>query len=230
MRDMSASVANDRHGADEDWLDYARSLGTPDKLAALAAHLGTGCARCGETLALWRGMIDAVARDRATSPPDWLLRQAKGAFSVHKRLESAPLSASLVFDSFRQAAAGVRSSSAGTGPRQMAFRAGRYLVRLRAEEAGNARTLLVGQVFDEQKDSGFLPEVTVMAFSGKEAVDQTVTNRLGEFAFDIVPAHDIKLAIGLARDGFLTVALPVAADAGDVPPAGAKRLDWKRGL
>jgi len=224
---MSASVADNRHGADEDWLDFARALGDPARHAALQAHLQTGCAPCADALAFWRSVIVAADRDNAIAPPDWLLRQAKGTFSLHASSTRRPVLASLVFDSFHQpTAAGVRATTTA-GPRQMLFRAGRYLVRVRAEEAGNAGTSLIGQVVDEELDGAFLPDVTVMAFAGKEAIDQTVTNRLGEFAFETVPAGNVQLAIGLADNGFLTVALPVAPRREEGSPARAKRLNWK---
>jgi hypothetical protein len=88
-------------------------------------------------------------------------------------------------------------------------------VRLRAEEEQDTgRVSLVGQVMDEQKPDDFMNGVTVMVFSGTEAIDRTLTNRLGEFEFQGAPSvAPLQLAIGLARDGFLTVAVPIKSEA-----------------
>ena len=88
-------------------------------------------------------------------------------------------------------------------------------MRLRAEdELDTGRVSLVGQVMDEQKPGDFMSGVTVMVFSGTEAIDRTLTNRLGEFEFQGAPTEaPLQLAIGLARDGFLTVAVPIKSEA-----------------
>lgn len=224
MDEVSASFRRERHAADEEWLDFARDLGDAARRGELSAHLAGGCRRCAETLRLWQAAIQVGRRDAAYAPPDALIRQVRGAFSLN-RPTPRRFAASLVFDSFRQPVqAGVRATSGG--PRQLFYRAGRYAVRLRAEEeSGTGRVSLVGQVMDEERPGEFLPGVTVMVFSGKDAIDRTLTNRLGEFAFETAPTEaPLQLAIGLAKEGFLTVALPVAKEDGaeDAPPP-AKR-------
>jgi hypothetical protein len=223
---MSASVSN-QHGGDEEWLDYARALGDRGRREELKAHLAAGCPPCTEALAVWRSVSELASREAAYRPPDSMVRQARGAFAIFGA--AAPrrsLVAILTFDSFLQPApAGIRAASRGA--RHLLYKAGRYVIRLRAEETGAGQVAIVGQVVDEELPGTFLPEVTVMAFTGKKAIDQTVTNRLGEFAFDAAPAGGLQLAVGLAENAFLTVALPVAAEGGDTPSPSAKRLNWK---
>lgn len=222
---MSASV-RDQHGADEDWLDYARALGDPARREDLASHLAAGCAECEGALTTWRGVLAAADRDRSYRPSDAALRQARGAFAFVHGKKPRTLAAMLTFDSFLQPApAGVRAGSRGA--RHLLYKAGRYVIRLRAEDAGTGQVSLVGQVLDEELPGTFLPKVTVMAFAGKTAIYQTVTNRLGEFAFDAAPAGGLQLAVGLAENAFMTVALPVAPIGGDTPTTRAKRLNWK---
>jgi hypothetical protein len=223
---MSASVAN-QHGGDEEWLDYARALGAHGRRAELSSHLATGCTSCTDALAVWRSVSEVAGREAAYRPPDSLVRQARGAFAiVGAAVPRRGLAAILTFDSFLQPApAGVRAASRGA--RHLLYKAGRYVIRLRAEDAGAGVVSIVGQVVDEELPGTFLPEVTVMAFTGKKAIDQTVTNRLGEFAFDAAPAGGLQLAVGLAENAFLTVALPVAGEGGDAPAPHAKRLNWK---
>lgn len=228
MADLSASFRRTRHAADDEWLDYAREMGDGARRAELAAHLEAGCRRCAATLRVWMSAVEVAGRDRAYDVPDALLRQVKGAYSLHRPDARRTLVASLVFDSFLQPLA-VRASASAAGPRQLLYKAGRYAVRVRAEDEASGRVSLVGQVVDEERPGSFLPEVTVLVFLGKEAIDQTLTNRLGEFAFDAAPAGDLQLAIGVAENGFLTVALPVVrSDRGaEAPPPRGKRLNWK---
>jgi pimeloyl-ACP methyl ester carboxylesterase len=219
----------DEHGGDEEWLDYARGLVPHDRRAELASHLDAGCIRCATRSQLWRETIGVAGRLREYDPPDAVVRQMKGAFALHHAAQRPSLVAALVFDSLlHPLPSGVRS--AARGPRQLLYKAGRYVVRLRAEDEGaGGRTSYVGQIIDEELPGAFLADVTVLAFSGTEAIDQTLTNRLGEFAFQAAAAADeMKLAIGLAETGFLTVALPIArTDGPDRTPSPAKRLNWK---
>jgi hypothetical protein len=225
VNEVSASFRRDRHAADGEWLDYARHLGDGARRSELASHLETGCARCAKTLGLWLSAASVAGRDASYAPPDALIRQMRGEFALQRPDLSDALTASLVFDSFLQALPGVRSAS--TGPRQLLYRAGRYVIRLRAEdEPESGRVSLVGQVVDEEHPGAFLPDLTVMVFDGKQSIERTLTNNLGEFAFDGAPAGSLRLAIGVAQRGFLTVALPVArTDRGEEPPARAKRMD-----
>ena len=103
------------------------------------------------------------------------------------------------------------------------------MIRLRAEdESETGRVSLVGQVTDEEHPGAFLPDLTVMVYDGKQAIERTRTNKLGEFAFDDAPAGALRLAIGVAERGFLTVALPVArTDRGGRPSPRAKRMNLK---
>lgn len=227
MGEVSASFRRDGHAADEEWLDYARAVGDATRRAELSAHLAAGCRRCGDTVRLWQSAVEVARRDRAYAPPDALIRQARGSFALQRPEPRRTFAAALVFDSFREPLrAGVRASAAG--PRQLLYRAGRYAIRLRSEsEEETGRVSLVGQVVDEQHPELFLPDVTVMVFDGKEAIERTLTNRLGEFAFDNAPSGALRLAIGVADRGFLTVALPVARGEGEEPSPRAKRMNWK---
>ena len=223
---MSASFRTNRHAAEEEWLDFARGLGEGPRRSELSAHLAAGCKRCAATLDLWRSAASAARRDRDFSPPDALVRQVKGAFALHRPKPQASWVATLVFDSFRDAAPSAVRATA-PGPRQLFYRAGRYVIRLRAEgEPDSGRLLLLGQVIDEEAPGTFLRGVTVMAFTGDEAIDRTLTNALGEFELESAPgAAPVRLAIGLAGESFLTVAVPVAGGGGAAPASRREAVD-----
>ena len=60
--------------------------------------------------------------------------------------------------------------------------------------------MLVGQVVDEEDPGQTLSDLAVLIFTGKEIVDRTLTNRLGEFTFEGAPAEDLRLAVGIRTD------------------------------
>ena len=214
MNEVRASDSDD-HAADQEWVDHARGLGDQRRRGELASHLASGCERCEEAYRLWQSTVEVARRDRELSPPDDVVRQVKGTFALHRPTPRRSWAATLVFDSFRHPApAGVRST--GPVPRQLFYRAGRYVIRLRAEgEPDSGRLMLLGQVFDEDAPGTFLRGVTVMAFTGDEAIDRTLTNGLGEFELEgTAGPSPLHLAIGLAGEAYLTVAVPVAGSAG----------------
>lgn len=215
MDEVSASFRRDDHADDALALEYVRQAGDAQARADLAAHLQAGCTRCALSIRLWTSAVAASGRDRSYAPPDASVRQARGAFALRRPTARRGLVASLAFDSaLAPLWAGVRASSSGSGPRQLLYKAGRYVIRLRAEDGATGGRALVGQVVDERLPGSFLADVTVMIFDGKKTVDRTITNRLGEFSFENAPPGALRLAIGIAKSGFLTVAVPVARKGG----------------
>lgn len=208
MDDVTTRFRRDQHAADAEALDYVRGTGEAARRGELASHLAAGCARCSATIGLWQSAVEVAGRDLTYAPPDASIRQARGEFALRRPNVRRALTASLVFDSLvRPFAAGVRGAS--SGPRQLFYKAGRYAIRLRMQQEGSGVSL-VGQVVDEELPGSFLREVTVVIFDGKESIDRTLANRLGEFAFESAPTGDLRLAIGVAGNEYLTVALPVA--------------------
>jgi hypothetical protein len=226
------SFRPDAHFADDEWLDFARHQDGAEQRARLGAHLQTGCRRCEKALRFWQTVFELARQDVAYEPPDAAVRQLKGQFAFQRpkgALERAALRASLVFDSFKQPlASGVRS--AGSEPRQLFYKAGRYAIRLRTESvADSGRLLIVGQVVDEDDPARALRDIAVLVFMKDATMDRTLTNGLGEFVFDGMPdAENLRIAIGVRETGFLTVALPVAGKqrGGDDTPRRS-RLNWK---
>src|SRR6185436_18409813 len=127
------------------------------------------------------------------------VRQVKGQYGIRKADGSLARvrSAVLVFDSSRlPAAAGVRAATA-TASRQLLYRLGNRLVKLRLETAGVPQHLsLVGQIVDEADPGRTLPGLPVRVLSGRKTVTGTVTNRLGEFELELEPARGLAQTVG----------------------------------
>jgi hypothetical protein len=198
------------HFTEEEWADLARRQGGSEQQARLERHLLDGCEPCAKTLGIWAAVADWAGQEGSYQPPDEVVSQAKGHFHRHRPkglLERAARRVSLVFDTFRQPLpAGVRT--AGPSPRQLLYKAGRYLVRLQIEpEDTSDRLLIVGQVVDEEHPQSALQDLPVLLMGVDKTVDRTVTNKLGEFQLESKdPSESLRLSISIPEIG--TLALP----------------------
>ena len=204
MANIDARTRSSEHFTEEDWFDFAHQQAAPSVRASLERHLEKGCSRCTQTVRLWRAVLDVADQEAACRPPDAALRQVKGDFALRrpKRLvERVAEQAALVFDSFRQPQPmGVRG--AGPTPRQLLYKAGRYMIRLRLEPAADAERLsIVGQLVDEHPSPAAVQDIAVLALKGGKTLDRTLTNHLGEFVLEPDAAEDLRLCVGVAEIG-----------------------------
>ena len=169
-RDTVESDRRGEHLSDEDCVDLGRRLAAPERRALMERHLDAGCARCARSVGLWSALSRFAAEEPGFDPPEAAVREVKSRFAANRRPrlgERIARAATLVFDSFRQPLpAGVRA--AGPSIRQMLFRSGPYIVRLRLEpQAGSDRVSIVGQIEDEQHPGLSLHDVAVLARGGR---------------------------------------------------------------
>jgi hypothetical protein len=208
MADTDAPTRLGEHFTEEDWFDFAHQQAAPSVRASLERHLEKGCSRCTQTVRLWRAVLDVADQEAAYRPPDEALRQVKGDFALRRPkrlLEKVAEQAALVFDSFRQPQPmGVRG--AGPTPRQLLYKAGRYMIRLRLEPAADAAHMsIVGQLVDEHPSPAAVQDIAVLALKGGKTLDRTLTNHLGEFVLEPDAAEDLRLCVGVAEIGTFTV-------------------------
>jgi hypothetical protein len=195
------------HYREEDWASFARQPGAPGQ-ERLQEHLDSGCRRCARSVRLWSAVSSLAAQESAYEPPADVVRQLAARFRLQRppRLrERVARAATLLFDSFRQPLpAGVRATS--PGPRQMLFRAGPYVVKLRLEpQTGGSRTAIMGQIVDEQDPSQSLHDVAVLAQANKKTLDRTFTNELGEFLLEPEALENLQLSVALPTPGTFVV-------------------------
>ena len=197
------------HLSEEDCVDFVREQAAAEDTARLQRHLSTGCARCARAVRLWKAVFGAAQQESSYQPPDEAVRQARGAFALHPPQPAVRPglveSVALVFDSFREKAAfAVRSAS--RSPRQLLYKAGRYIIRLRLEPTEDAeRMFLVGQIVDELDPRGPLQDIAVLALDGRRTLDRTLTNEMGEFVLEPKAAENLQLCVGIAEIGTFTV-------------------------
>jgi hypothetical protein len=205
------------HFSEEDWLDFARGV-SGEAAAEMERHL-SACASCAAAAGFWQETLGAARRLTAHPGADAAARQAAAVFALagprRRGLAArAREAATLVFDSLRQPVpAGVRA--VGPSARHLQFQAGPYAIRLRVESAGDTdRLSIVGQVTDDTNPTRSLGDLAVLALRGKDTVDRTLTNTLGEFHFEPEAADNLRLSVGVPDRGPLTVGLLVRTRSG----------------
>src|SRR5712691_4363736 len=209
--ETETETSEGRHFAEEALVDFARQQGGEEQTARMERHLDAGCERCAQTLRLWKAVLGLAGQEASYRPPEAVVGQVQRQFALHRPkgfLERVARNASMVFDSFRQPLpAGVRA--AGASPRQLAYKAGRYLIMLRVQpRAGSDRLSVVGQVLDEANPTKALQDAPVLVLRGKETVDRTLTNHLGEFQLEQDPSESLRLCVGAPEVEPLAVLLP----------------------
>jgi len=232
MADTDVRTRNSEHFTEEDWFDFARQQAAPGVRARLEQHLEKGCSRCTQTVRLWRAVLDVADQEAAYRPPDEALRQVKGDFALRRPkglLDKVAEQAAIVFDSWRQPqVAGVRT--AGGSPRQLLYKAGRYMIRLRLEPtADTERMSIVGQLVDEHHSPAAVQDIAVLALKGGKTLDRTLTNHLGEFVLEPDAAENLRLCVGVAEIGTFTVEPRPATGRTDGDAVRALAMSGRRG-
>jgi hypothetical protein len=232
MADTDVRTRKGEHLTEEDWFDFAHQQAAPGVRASLEQHLEKGCSRCTQTVRLWRAVLDVADQEVAYRPPDEALRQLKGDFAFRRPkglLEKVAEQAAIVFDSWRQPqVAGVRS--AGASPRQLLYKVGRYMIRIRLEPAPDSeRVSIVGQLVDEHHSPEAVQDIAVLALKGGKTLDRTLTNHLGEFVLEPDAAENLRLCVGVAEIGTFTVEPRQATERPEGDAVRALAMSGRRG-
>jgi hypothetical protein len=186
-----------KHFATEDWIDFVNLVNSPKQQEAMKKHLGTGCKRCMETVALWQKVHNTAAAEASYQPSPADVRIAKAAFAAIGRaaqLQEKSGFAEVLFDSFLQPMlAGARSG--GLGTRQMLYRADPYQIdiQIEAKLEGN-RLMVTGQLLDISSPGIGGRDVKITLSNQGGNVIHTTTNQFGEFRGEIENTGDLELS------------------------------------
>ena len=184
------------HFSVEKWIDFVNQAVTNNEKQQMDKHLNLGCESCQQTVSLWQRVRASAAAEGNYQPPESTVRIAKAAFAgagLGSQKNEAGNSVKVLFDSFlRPAFAGVRS--AGTGARQMLYRADPYQIDVQLEmRPGGNRVVVTGQILNLSNPK-FIPagnRVRVSNMFGD--VVHTVTNEFGEFSGEVKNSGDLQL-------------------------------------
>jgi hypothetical protein len=207
-----------KHFRTEEWVDFVNRATTQEQTESMQRHLAAGCKKCGEQLALWRKVRKLAAGEPGYQPSEQAVRGAGAMFRTAgwagNRNEKVKL-IELLFDSFLQPAySGARA--AGTGIRQMLYRADSLQIDLQIEaKPGGGRIIVTGQVLDVGRPEiiGSGLQVTVSNRQGNHV--RAVTNEFGEFHIEVQNSGDLELAI--RSDSEKPIVIALKDPLGDVP-------------
>jgi hypothetical protein len=204
------------HFSEEDWSDFAREQAAPEPRARMQRHVDEACLDCSRSRGFWNAVGRLAGQEASYEPPEAAVRRAKALYAVQKPeglLVRAARAAALLFDSSRAPQpVGVRSG--GPSPaRQLLYRVGNRLVKLRLEtlpETG--RLSLIGQVVDEADPTRTFAELPVRVAGGGRSLAGTVTNQLGEFELEFEPAKNLSVVLSIPGARPFPARLPLRGD------------------
>jgi hypothetical protein len=186
------------HFSTKEWIDFVNQVTSAEQLKEMQKHLASGCKRCKQTVALWQKVRNTAAPEANYQPSAASVRLAKAAFATSGLTRSKKQSRGLVellFDSLSQPAlAGARS--AGTGTRQMLYRADPYQVDLHIESRpGSNRILVTGQLLDVSNPNVIARNLKVTLSNRRGNSLIAATNEFGEFTGEVENSGDLELSI-----------------------------------
>ena len=204
-----------KHFTTEEWIDFVNQVTANGKKLEMQQHLGNGCKRCQETIDLWQKVCKTGAAERRYQPPADIVYAAKAAFATAgwaSKPKQAPGPIELLFDSFLQPAlAGARS--AGTGMRQMLYRADPYQVDVQIEaKPEGSRLVITGQVLNVSRTDFVVSALQVTISNRRGSVVHAVTSQFGEFRAEIDSSGDLELSFPRPEEKPIVISLRDALD------------------
>jgi hypothetical protein len=184
------------HFSVEKWIDFVNQAVTAGERELMDEHLHVGCESCQQIVSLWQRVRSSAAVEGNYQPPESAVRVAKAAFAgagLGSRKKGAESRVKVLFDSFLQPVlAGVRS--AGTGTRQMLYRADPYQIDVQLEVKPSANRIVVtGQLLNLSNPRIIAAGTRILVSNMHGDVVHTVANQFGEFSGEVKSSGDLQL-------------------------------------
>ncbi len=198
------------HFTTEKWIDFVNQAVTANENQLMVKHLKQGCKRCEKAVSLWQRVRQSAVKEEKYQPPEEIVRLAKAAFAgavLTARRKGKESRIKLLFDSFLQPVfAGARS--AGTGTRQMLYRADPFQidVQIEAKSSGN-RLVVTGQLMDLSNPAIVSQDVRVALSNMRGNVTHAVTNQFGEFSTEVENTGDLQITFDSPGDKPIVISL-----------------------
>ena len=185
-----------KHFSVEKWIDFVNQGMTNNEKQQMDMHLNLGCESCQETVSLWQRVRASAAAEGNYQPPDGAVRIAKAAFAgagLGAQKFGAGSRVKVLFDSFlRPMLAGVRS--AGTGTRQMLYRADPYQIDVQLEmRPGGNRVVVTGQLLNLNNPKVSAGGTRILVSNMHGDVVHSLANQFGEFSGEVKNSGDLQL-------------------------------------
>lgn len=198
------------HFTTEKWIDFVNQVVTANENLLMEKHLKQGCKRCAQTVSLWQRVRQSAVAEEKYQPPEEIVRLAKAAFAgtgLAAQGKGKESRIKVLFDSFLQPVfAGARS--AGTGTRQMLYRADPFQidVQIEAKSSGN-RLVVTGQLMDLSNPAIVSRDVRVALSNMRGNVTHAVTNQFGEFSTEVENTGDLQITFDSPGDKPIVISL-----------------------
>jgi hypothetical protein len=184
------------HFKTEKWIDFVNQVVSANEKELMEKHLKQGCKRCSETVSLWQRVRQSAAAEGNYQPPEDTVRLAKAAFAgagLTGQRKGAGSRVKVLFDSFLQPVfEGARS--AGTGTRQMLYRADPFQIDVQVEaKPGGSRIVVTGQLLDLSNPEIIARDTRILLSNMRGQVVHTVPNQFGEFSGEIDNSGDLQM-------------------------------------
>jgi hypothetical protein len=214
------------HFDDEAWHSFVLGvLAAPDE-QTMRAHLDRGCAVCRRSHETWKRFVETADVDGSVIRAQSADSFAKAVSALRRKIPfraGLALLAEPVFDTFRDPApVGIRGSV--SGPRQLVYEAGGYLIDLQLEPQIGGPGALTGQVVHAWTE-GATRGAEVVLVRENSVVGQTVANSIGEFQFSCDYWDNLKVCLGISDGTFIEVPIPNASSRSS-PTGSPKERPW----
>jgi hypothetical protein len=211
------------HFTTENWIDYVNQTVDTTEKRSMEHHLKQGCKRCLKTVSLWQRVQQSAASEANYQPPEDVVRVAKAAFVGAKladQRKGAGGRIRVLFDSFLQPVFEGARSTAGTGTRQMLYRADPFQIDVQVEtKPGGNRIVVTGQLMDLSNPTVIGNDARIVLSNMRGQVVNAVTNQFGEFSGEIENSGDLQMTF--AAPGSQPIVISLRDALGSL--TGAKR-------
>jgi hypothetical protein len=189
-------MSRDGHFDFEDWIDYARGLGSAGQRAAMQDHARL-CAECSET-AEFLAVLWTVGQgmDQQPVPANWLQKAEnifpEGTWTPTRRLPV--LRAILAFDSLEAPAPQHVRATSHSG-RHMIYHASDCALDLKLDERPDRNAVsIVGQIMDRQSPDQAVPRTPIFLVTRNKVLASTSSNEFGEFQLACKPKRKLQIS------------------------------------
>lgn len=190
-----------KHFSIGQWADFVRDLGEPFPVAAMKAHLSSGCRRCEQAVSALRDVAMTARSDADYQPPEQAIRHAHAIFSLHQpeKVSFPRMVARLVHDSLRAPLpVGLRSQD--RLGRHALYQAGSYYLDVQLEHQPRSGLVsLIGQIANRDEPATMTADLPVWLMERNGVVAGALCNSFGEFQLDYAPARDLRLEVLLPQ-------------------------------
>ncbi len=200
----------------EDWVDYIRGLGSPERREDMAEHLARGTEGAAEDVRMLEEVRDVVLED-AEGPSESLVWAAKTIAELQRgELEHLPDLPLTLVASTEPPPPAERQQQSYIGARKLLYQGDCFELDLWLEDPqGTAESVVLGRVSSTAPASSTHPEgpepiaeAGVFLLEEGNLATSTLTNRFGEFHLEAAPEGRIDLKIVIRDTGKIELTLP----------------------